>query len=211
MYDGTTAGCTVSGTVTTLTLSSITRAVTFKVFETSSPAGVENNGLRLPHLLSQSSFDNSTSGWFYDGTAQFLYIKIAHPGGNTSVSFGTDSVGDGVTDSWRSFYGITDDNADSDGDGLTNAQEYFAGTNPNSAQSSFGIQSVTPQSGGFLVSWQSQPGIVYQVQWKNALTDSSWMSITPDITGDGSLLNWTDDGTQTGGLATSRFYRIAIP
>jgi Bacterial TSP3 repeat len=65
------------------------------------------------------------------GVAKFLYMKFQHGGGNATVSFGPDSVGDGVTDSWRQYYGITDDNADTDGDGITNGQEYFAGTNPN--------------------------------------------------------------------------------
>ncbi len=215
MYDGSTAQCSVSGTTTTLTLSSSARAITYKVFASTGPAGVEKNGLRLGHLLTLTDFNTAATGWFYDGAAKFLYIKFQHSGGSATITFGPDSVGDGVTDSWRSYYGITDDTADSDGDGLTNTQEYFAGTNPNDSQSRFGIQSVTPQPGGFLVNWQSQPGIVYRVQWKNALTDASWMSITPDVTGDGSILNWTDDGSQTGGLPalppSSRFYRIAVP
>jgi hypothetical protein len=174
---------------------------------------VEKNEVRLPHLLTQSDFDAATSGWFYDGTAGFLYVKILHSGGNATITFGPDSVGDGVPDSWRNYYGVTDDNADTDGDGLTNAQEYFAGTNPNDPQSRFAIQAVTPQSGGgFLVTWQSQPGIPYRVQWKNALSDTTWQPIVPDFTGDGSVLNWTDDGSQTGGLsASSRFYRIVVP
>jgi hypothetical protein len=213
VYDGTSAQCSVSGTVTTLTLSSAARPVTFKTFATTAPAGVEKNGLRLPHLLTQTDFNAATSGWFYDGTANFLYVKLQHSGGSATITFGPDSVGDGVPDSWRSYYGITDDNADPDGDGLTNAQEYFAGTNPNDPQSNFAIQSVTPQGGGdFLVAWQSQPGIPYRAQWKNALSDATWQSIVPDFTGNGSVLSWTDDGNQTGGLpAASRFYRIVVP
>jgi alpha-D-xyloside xylohydrolase len=212
LYDGTIAQCSVNGTVTTIAFSSVARTIVYKVFENSSPAGVERNGIRLPHLATQNDFNAAGLGWFYDSTGQFLYIKFSHTGGNATVTFGPDSVGDGVTDSWRNYWGITDDNADSDGDGFTNAQEYFAGTNPNDAQSRFAIQSVTPQSGGgFQVSWPSQPGIRYRVQWKNNLTDSMWQSIAPDFTGTGSIMSWTDDGTQTGGLSLQRFYRVAIP
>jgi alpha-D-xyloside xylohydrolase len=211
--DGTNTQCSVAGTVTTMTLSSGARPVSFKVFAAASPAGVERNGLRLPHLLTQSNFNAASTGWFYDGAAKFLLVKFAHGGGGTTVTFGPDTVGDGVTDSWRDYYGITDDEADNDGDGLTNGQEYFAGTNPNDAQSKFAIQSVAAQSGGgFFITWPSQLGIVYRVQWKNSLSDLSWQSITPDFTGTGAALDWTDDGSQTGGFpGDSRFYRIAVP
>jgi alpha-D-xyloside xylohydrolase len=212
VYDGTSAQCLVSGTVTTLTLSSNSRAVTFKIFADGAPAGVERNGVRLPKFMTQNDFDSASIGWFYDGTGKFLYVKFSHGGGNATVTFGPDSVGDGVTDSWRSYWGIVDDNADMDGDGLTNLQEYFAGTNPNDPQSRFAIQSITNQGNAFLVSWQSQAGIIYRVQWKNALSDPSWHSITPDFTGTGSVMGWPDDGSQTGGFpATARFYRVTIP
>jgi len=213
VYDGTSAQCSITNTVTTLTLSSIARPITFKIFANSSPAGVERNGLRLPHLANQIDFNNASLGWFYDVSAKFLYIKFPHSGGNTTVSFGPDSVGDGVTDSWRNYYGITDDNADNDGDSLTNAQEYFAGTNPNDPTSRFVTQSVTTQAGGWvLVNWRSQLSIPYRLQWKNSLTDPSWMSITPDFTGTGGTIGWLDNGMQTGVLpASQRFYRVVVP
>jgi alpha-D-xyloside xylohydrolase len=212
VYDGTSAQCSVNGTVTTLSLSSLSRAVTFKIFADSSPAGVEHDGIRLPKFTTQNDFNSADIGWFYDGTGKFLYVKFSHGGGNATVTFGPDSVGDGATDSWRSYWGISDDNVDTDGDGQTNLQEYFAGTNPNDPQSNFAIQSVTGQGNAFLVSWESQAGIVYRVQWKNALTDPGWQSITPDFTGTGSIMNWSDDGSQTGGFpAMARFYRVTIP
>lgn len=213
LYDGTSAQCAVTGTSTALTLSSTSRAVTWKIFASASPAGTERNGVRLPHLATQNDFNAASLGWFYDITAKFLFVKFQHGGGNATVTFGPDSVGDGVTDSWRQFYGISDDSVDTDGDGLTNAQEYFAGTNPNDPQSNFAAPSVTSQPGaGFLVTWPSQPGLVYRVQWKNALTDPTWQSIAPDFTGTGAVQSWLDDGSLTGGLpAPSRFYRVTIP
>jgi hypothetical protein len=166
----------------------------------------------LPHLTTQNDFNAASLGWFFDGAAKFLYVKFQHTGGAATITFGPDTIGDGVTDSWRQYYGITDDTADSDGDGFTNAQEYFAGTNPNDPQSKLSILSVVPQtSGGFQVNWPSQLAIPYRVQWKNSLTDPNWLSIVPDFVGTGATMNWTDDGTQTGGLPGLRFYRIAVP
>ena len=213
VYDGTTAQVSVSGSSTTMTLSSISRSVSWKIFAATAPVGAERDGVRLPHLTTQSNFDAASLGWFYDSAAKFLLVKFQHGGGNATVTFGPDSIGDGVTDSWRQFYGISDDTADNDGDGLTNAQEYFAGTNPNDPQSNLSAPSVAAQpGGGFLVSWPSRPGIVYRVQWKNTLTDPTWQSITPDFVGTGSEQDWQDDGSQTGGLpAPTRFYRVTIP
>jgi hypothetical protein len=34
--------------------------------------------------------------------------------------------------------------------------------------------------------------------------------VAPDFTGTGSLMNWTDDGSQNGGLPLQRFYPVII-
>ena len=75
------------------------------------------------------------------------------------------------------------------------------------------MQSLVAQPGvGFLISWPSQPGIPYRVQWKNNLLDATWIAITPDFNGTGATMTWLYDGSQTGGLnATQRFYRVVIP
>jgi hypothetical protein len=80
------------------------------------------------------------------------------------------------------------------------------------ADSQIIIEEVAQTSTNFTITWQSQPGLAYRVQWKNNLGDTTWQSISPDITGNGSLESWMDDGTQTGGFgAAQRFYRVILP
>ena len=199
-----------------MSLSSVARPITWKVFASVAPAGVERNGIRLPHLLTQNDFNSASLGWFYDGAAKFLYVKFPHSGIGATVTFGPDSVGDGIPDSWRTYYGITDDNADDDGDGFTNGEEYFAGTNPIDPNSRLSIASVTPQPNGFQVSWPSQLGILYRVQWKNDPLEPEWQAISPDFPGTGSIMSWVDDwldiNSQTGPPpGGKRFYRVTVP
>ena len=52
------------------------------------------------------------------------------------------------------------------------------------------VNSITQQSDGLLLSWASQPGLSYRVQWKNNLTDPNWLSIAPDFAGTGATINW---------------------
>ena len=64
--------------------------------------------------------------------------------------------------------------ADSDGDGASNAQEFFAGTNPLDASSVLKVAMTTTGQGVFL-NWNSQPGLVYQVQSSANL--GSWVNV----------------------------------
>jgi hypothetical protein len=80
------------------------------------------------------------------------------------------------------------------------------------ADSALFIRDITQtQTGITTIRWPSQIGTSYRVQWKNALFDSLWQSITPDFSGTGAVLSWTDNGSQTGGLAPQRFYRVTVP
>jgi hypothetical protein len=65
--------------------------------------------------------------------------------------------------------------------------------------------------GMITVSWLSQPGLLYRVEWKNRLADDVWQTLLPGMTGTGDILSLTDDGAQTGGLASQRFYRVIVP
>ena len=84
---------------------------------------------------------------------------------------------------------------------------------PN-ADAQIPIKSVThtATTATITITWQSQSGLAYRVQWKNNLTDATWLSITPDITGTGGILSWTDNGSQTGTVpSVQRYYRVTIP
>jgi hypothetical protein len=82
---------------------------------------------------------------------------------------------------------------------------------PN-ADSQIVISSVTETPGIATVVCTSQPGLAYQLQWKNNITDLTWNSVTPNKTGTGGPLTWIDDGTSTGSAPSGqRFYRVVIP
>ncbi len=59
------------------------------------------------------------------------------------------------------------------------------------------------------VSFTSQNGFTYTLQYKNNLTDASWTPVTgtSSVSGDGTVKTLTDTGT---GQATQRYYRVQI-
>jgi hypothetical protein len=80
---------------------------------------------------------------------------------------------------------------------------------PN-ADSQVVISSITESPGTATVVCTSEPGLAYRLQWKNTITDT-WNTVTPNKTGTGGPLSWTDDGTQTGSAPSGqRFYRVVI-
>lgn len=214
MYDGTTFAAEKGATTAKITFNSVPRTLVFKFFG-SAPAGAERDGIRLPQVAGRSALESAESGWFHDAASGFTHVKVTHGGGVSTVSLGGSSAGDGITDSWKQAWGVTDADADDDGDGRTNLQEYLAGTSPVDPGSRFQISGLTRQvSGGnpaFVVSWPSQPGISYGIQWKQQLAGPSWQTLLPAFQGTGGTLQWTDDGSQTAPLTTaSRFYQVIV-
>jgi hypothetical protein len=89
--------------------------------------------------------------------------------------------------------------ADSDGDGVSNRDEFLAGTNPTNASSVLKQQlRMTPQ--GLFLSWNTQPGLVYQVQ--NSANLGAWTNVSGPRFAAG-----TADSIYVGGGNTG-YYRI---
>lgn len=97
------------------------------------------------------------------------------------TTWGSDENLDGLPDDWQSIYwGNTpstwpEPKADDDGDGASNLQEFLAGTHPKDATSVLRTQMIATDQGNFL-SWNAQPGFVYQVQSKTDLS-AEWADL----------------------------------
>jgi len=94
--------------------------------------------------------------------------------------------------------------------GLSGVTAIAAGWNYSLALAAGGPQ-ITPFSLGnpswrnnrFTVSLQTQNGIVYIMEYKNAMSDSTWIPL-PSVTGNGSVISLTDSSATN----PKRFYRV---
>jgi hypothetical protein len=89
---------------------------------------------------------------------------------------------------------------DSDGDGASNLQEFLQGTNPNSAASILKY-SLRPSLQGMFLDWNTQAGLVYQVQSKSSPA-APWSNL-----GGPRFAAGTNDTMYVGGNNTA-FFRI---
>jgi hypothetical protein len=64
---------------------------------------IPGNALQfLIYPTTNSSFtvhDGTSIGWYYDSSG-FLNVGFNHTGGTAQITFGPDSIGDGISDSW---------------------------------------------------------------------------------------------------------------
>ena len=100
-------------------------------------------------------------------------------GVSTNSTYGTLTWG-GIPYEWMTYYFGTDlwswpsPYADSDGDGVSNLNEFLAGTGPTNAASALRLR-LQPTGQGFFLNWNTQPGLIYQVQVSTNL--KSWSSL----------------------------------
>jgi hypothetical protein len=106
-----------------------------------------------------------------------------------TANFGADIF------SWPSPY------VDSDGDGASNKDEFLAGTDPKNASSVLRVQPLQATSQGMFLSWNTQPGLVYQVQSAAGL-EGPWANL-----GGLRFATTTVDSMYVGG-GSKGFYRI---
>jgi len=214
VYDGTSLNCQSNGTVVTATLSSNPRSISMRFF-TAQPFGVEYNGVRMPQFTNATDYATTTSlGWYYD-TNNFLNVTFNHTGGVAEITFGPDSVGDGISDSWRQYHfgSATTTNAsscaacDPDGTGFDNLQDYLAGLDPNNPASHFAVNSVASSATNTTVSFGSVLGMTYEVDYTPDLVNVPWQALTNAVVGTGGILGIHDPGAVG---QPQRFYRIKL-
>ena len=71
------------------------------------------------------------------------------------------------------------------------------------------ILSVSPLNGGYLLQWTGPVWAQYEVQWTGSLS-SPWNTFPGIVTSTTGQFFYLDDGSQTGGLGPSRYYRVIV-
>lgn len=80
---------------------------------------------------------------------------------------------------------------------------------PPTAQAAV-ITGIRQTAGDVTMTFQSQDGFVYQIDYRNNVWAGDWQVAQRGVIADGVSTSWTDDGSFTGILSGQRFYRVAV-
>lgn len=157
------------------------------------PILVTGNIWSLGALPPASSHSFRLAYTFADGGRSALSPPV------NAITWGSDENLDGLPDDWQGgFWGgeasrWPEPKTDSDGDGATNLEEFLAGTSPKDPASVLRTKLVTTPQGTFL-HWNTQPGFVYQVQFKSDLS-REWAALKSPRFAAGATDSMLIDGT----------------
>lgn len=216
MHDGTTFVCSVQGQLTRADVNSAPRDLLLKL-RIGEPGGVERNGVRIPATseLTPAEQAASPAHWWHDSASGYAFVLLRHAGGPVSITTSPAGPSGTPTASWNAWHALTGSpDGDTDGDGATDRAEYLAGTDPRSPASALRAEVApsTTSPGAFRVRWHAVAGIRYRLEWKELLENPGWNLLSRSFLGGGSLMEWTDDGSETGSPPTDRrFYRVLAP
>ena len=70
------------------------------------------------------------------------------------------------------------------------------------------IGSISMNASGVRLQWTAPTGSRFQVQWSSSLISPVWTSFSNIVTSDTGTFMFFDDGSQSGGLGSRRFYRF---
>jgi hypothetical protein len=70
------------------------------------------------------------------------------------------------------------------------------------------ITSIASGTNGVLLQWLAPTNSQFQAQWTPSLAPPAWTPFTNTLTSTNGAFSFLDDGSQAGGLAGPRFYRL---
>jgi hypothetical protein len=138
-------------------------------------ASVTNNWFTMTGLQPATTHSFQVGYLLTDGRSSLLSPSAS------GITYSAGATWGGIPQEWMiQFFGgdmfsWPSPNADSDHDGVSNLNEFLAGTDPTNANSVLRVK-LQPSPQGLFLNWNTQPGLIYQVQTS------------------ADLHNWTDVG-----------------